>query len=374
MTYHHERKIFILPAGGGQDTDRHYHDTIETKRTVEEAARFLGTHEAEQLKIVFHGQPFAVWGAVPGSANRKRWDSMEPGDYVLVARNGKIILAAEVAMKVHSERLAEYYWRRDANNQTWELVYFLINDVAVDVSQKELNAYLQYKENFTVQGFSRIDQEKVNTLLTVYGDPLSLLQRIERGEKPEEIDLGKQKEFDQVVDERVEKAPTEHVEMQWRLIRLGNRAHFDVWVPRNDQHHVYQGEKFADITLKDFHEAMDIPVYIQNIDTVWKSGLSVRSAFEIENSTSIYSGILRLSDLRTLAPNSNYPLFIVAQQEKKSRVFEQLSRPTFANPYLGLDKVVKFLSYDTVRQLDEDFKGDKVGFDIGWLTEKAEGV
>jgi hypothetical protein len=37
------------------------------------------------------------------------------------------------------------------------------------------------------------------------------------------------------IDKRIERVPTEHDEMQWRLIRLGQLAKCDVWVPRNDQ-------------------------------------------------------------------------------------------------------------------------------------------
>lgn len=42
-----ERKIFIVVASGGHDTDRHYYDTIKKKRTVEEIARFLRPEETK---------------------------------------------------------------------------------------------------------------------------------------------------------------------------------------------------------------------------------------------------------------------------------------------------------------------------------------
>jgi len=120
---------------------------------------------------------------------------------------------------------------------------------------------------------------------------------------------------------------------------------------------------------------MDIPTYIKNIDTVWKLGLSIKSAFEIEHSTSIYSGIMRLSDLKALAPNSIYPLFIVAERDRRSKVFAQLRRPTFANSYLQLDKHVRYLSYDAVRNLDENIKSENLtGFGTSWLMEASEMV
>src|SRR6266496_48629 len=59
--------------------------------------------------------------------------------------------------------------------------------------------------------------------------------------------------------------------------------------------------------------------------------------------------MLRLSDLRAEAPNSNYPLFIVASKDRKRRVFEELKRPTFSGPCLRLNEVIRFLGYDQVR-------------------------
>ena len=70
-----------------------------------------------------------------------------------------------------------------------------------------------------------------------------------------------------------------------------------------------------------------VPRSIENIDVVWKFGpYSIKSAFEIEHSTSVYSGILRLSDLRAEAPNSNYPMFIVASEDRRKKVFDELRR------------------------------------------------
>ena len=45
---------------------------------------------------------------------------------------------------------------------------------------------------------------------------------------------------------------------------------------------------------------------------MWKEEFRIDAAFEIENSTSIYSGLLRFADLNIVAPNTTYPMFIVA--------------------------------------------------------------
>mgnify|MGYP001594141647 CR=1 FL=1 len=75
------RKIFFVVASGGHGTDKHYYDTIERKRTIEETAEFLKHQEIEILRTDYHDGPFAVWGAVPGSGNMRTWETMESGDY-----------------------------------------------------------------------------------------------------------------------------------------------------------------------------------------------------------------------------------------------------------------------------------------------------
>lgn len=368
------RKIFFVIAGGGHETDRHYYDTIKTRRSVEEFGKFLRDDEVAKLTKYAHGRPYAVWGAVPGLSNIRNWEIMEEGDYVLVYRHGKIILAAEIAVKVKNKELAKYFWQEDKDGSTWELIYFMINDVAFELNIEKLNKYLEYEENYHPQGFMAIKQEKVDKLLSVYGDLISLLQKLSKGEELEKIEFEKKKIISEVIDEHIDRAPTEHTEMQWRLIRLGNQANFDVWVPLADQAKEFKGNIFKEFVLKEFQASIDIPTYIKNIDTVWKLGHSIKSAFEIEHSTSIYSGILRLSDLRSLTPNSTYPLFIVASRDKKNKVFEQLRRPTFSNDYLSLDEAVKFISYDSIRGLDEDLKDKQIGLNIDWLMKEAESV
>lgn len=368
------RKIFFVMAGGGHETDRHYHDTIINRRSVEEFGKYLKSDEVTKLTTYAHGRPYAVWGAVPGPSNIRNWETMEEGDYVMVYREGKIILAAEIAMKVRNADLARYFWQEDRDGETWEYVYFMINDVSFNFNISQLNKYLGYEENYHPQGFMAIKQEKVNQLLSEYGDLISLLQKLSIGHELEKVEFEKKKIVNEIIGEQIEKAPTEHTEMQWRLIRLGNKSHFDVWVPIADQTKEFDGNKFRDFVIKEFQESIDVPTYIKNIDAVWKLGHSIKSAFEVEHSTSIYSGILRLSDLRALTPNSIYPLFIVANRDRKNKVFEQLRRPTFANDYLSLDRIVKFLSYDNIRNLDESLKNEQLGFNIDWLLKEAESV
>jgi len=55
-------------------------------------------------------------------------------------------------------------------------------------------------------------------------------------------------------------------------------------------------------------------------------------AFEVEHTTAIYSGILRMADLLALQPNMDIRLHIVAPEARKQKVFDEIRRPV--SPYL----------------------------------------
>jgi hypothetical protein len=367
------RKVFLVVAGGNPSAQRHFADTIQRRRSLEEVRRFLPSREIENLEKIYHGSDFIVWGAVPGPMNESRWEKMTAGDVVLIYNSGRIRFAGEIAAKVRNKELARYFWSENDAGTTWEFMYFIVNDEKIDVPIEKLNPLFGYQFNYRPQGFSMINEAAVLNFAQNYGDILGVLKTLERGE--DLIHLPTRNEIVIAhIDERIERVPTEHDEMQWRLIRLGQLAQCDVWVPRNDQAKQYEGHKFRDSVLSEFHQTLDVPRSIQNIDVVWKFGpYSIKSAFEIEHSTSVYSGILRLSDLRAEAPNSNYPMFIVASEDRRKKVFEELRRPTFSGPCLRLHEVIRFLGYEKLRELDESSKSAK-DFDTNTMLTAGEMV
>lgn len=367
------RKVFLVVAGGNAAAERNFEDTIQRSRNLQEVRRFLSSEQIQNLERVYHNSNFIVWGSVPGPMNELRWEKMAPGDVVLIYNRGRIRFAGEIAAKVRNKELARYFWRESEPGSTWELMYFIVNEQRTDVSIDKLNPLFGYQPDYRPQGLSMINDGAVSDFAQNYGDILGVLKTLERGD--ELIHLPTRKDaLNTEIDERIERVSTEHDEMQWRLIRLGLLARCDVWVPRNDQPKEYQGHPFRDLVLREFHETLDVPRSIENIDVVWKFGpYSIKSAFEIEHTTSIYSGILRLSDLRAEAPNSNYPLFIVASEDRRRKVFEELRRPTFSGPCLRLNEVIRFLGYGKVRDIDESSKAER-DLDLNTLLDAAESV
>ena len=113
---------------------------------------------------------------------------------------------------------------------------------------------------------------------------------------------------------------TDHTEIQWLLAKLGNDMGLDVWVARNDRGRQYNGQRFADLSrLKGA-----LPVQfdrettrtIELIDVLWLDGNSIRAAFEIESTTSIYSGLLRMADLLSMQPNLSIPLYLDVEPQQ----------------------------------------------------------
>lgn len=88
---------------------------------------------------------------------------------------------------------------------------------------------------------------------------------------------------------------------------------------------------------------------------LWLKGRAIRRAFEVEHTTSIYSGILRMADLLALQPNMDIRLHIVAPSERREKVFQELIRPVFSFLDKGpLSESCTFLSYDSVRELAKE--------------------
>ncbi|NHA05638.1 hypothetical protein DIU31_027370 [Mucilaginibacter rubeus] len=133
------------------------------------------------------------------------------------------------------------------------------------------------------------------------------------------------------------KAETEdehlHNEMQYRLLKIGCSLGYDVIAASNDRSKSWDGNKFTFISLAEFPQ-MDLEKEILNtvklIDVLWfvKGTSKVIAAFEVEKSTSIYSGILRLTDLIYSVQDDGEMLYLVVPDQREKDVIMQLSRPS----------------------------------------------
>jgi len=148
---------------------------------------------------------------------------------------------------------------------------------------------------------------------------------------------------------RIPKADAMHSKMQWALIELGLAEGCAVWIPPNDRNLSYKNNSFSSHTLArlpNFGFEENTRRIVQNIDTLWLSKNVIRKAFEVESTTQIYSGLLRLNDLVLAQPNNQIDLYIVASSKRRERVQAQLLRPSFQS----LTSRCEFLSFETLDQ------------------------
>lgn len=144
-----------------------------------------------------------------------------------------------------------------------------------------------------------------------------------------------------------------HTEIQWLLAKLGNDMGLDVWVAKNDRNREIFGKHFSDLPRlrgqlpHQFDDATNR--IIELIDVLWIQKHSIVAAFEIESTTSIYSGLLRMSDLISMLPALAIPLFIVGPDERREKVIAEVNRPTFSMLTPPMSQVCRFIPFSILK-------------------------
>lgn len=162
----------------------------------------------------------------------------------------------------------------------------------------------------------------------------------------------RKEELDSEQDVEPDVVSRDHVRIQHSLIALGKAEGSGIWIPTNDRNLAFQKQPFSDLTvgrLPNFGFDENTRRVVQNIDVLWLQGNVIRKAFEIESTTSIYSGLLRLNDLTLAQPNNQIDLYIAAPERRKPRVFDQLTRPSFRS----LIGACRFVSFEEIDKLIE---------------------
>tara|TARA_R110001583_G_scaffold182679_1_gene340762 strand:+ start:960 stop:2204 length:1245 start_codon:yes stop_codon:yes gene_type:complete len=157
--------------------------------------------------------------------------------------------------------------------------------------------------------------------------------------------LKRQKE---IQDEKLEE--NLHNEMQYHLLKIGTSLGYDVTPASNDKSKSFNGQNFSFISIPKFPELptdKDTQKTIKLIDVVWfqKGTNNIIGAFEVEKSTSIYSGILRLSDLHFSISNGKEVFYIIIPNKREKDVILQLNRPVIKNSNIN----IKYILFSELR-------------------------
>ena len=150
----------------------------------------------------------------------------------------------------------------------------------------------------------------------------------------------------------------ESIQVQAKVAQIGVEMGFHIWVPRNDKARVLElipttmHEKFLELLPLNYDDTT--LRIVEQIDVLWLKGRSIARAFEIEHTTAIYSGLLRMADLLALQPNMDIRLHIVAPPDRRERVLREIRRPVFSLLERGpLYDQCSFLSYESIDLLAE---------------------
>lgn len=198
--------------------------------------------------------------------------------------------------------------------------YLKIREVLLAVNK-------QYKNDFS------LDLGAIAGLMFEIGSQKILLG------KDEYLSEEERKKLESLIEKRQSKIREEkkeddlHTEMQYHLIKIGKAMGYDVICAQNDQSKAYNNVKFSFDCLNQFPRMdadKDTLNTIKMIDVLWfqKSTNNIIGAFEVEKSTSIYSGILRLTDLAFSIADGDEVLYIIIPDNREKEVRMQLSRPS----------------------------------------------
>lgn len=151
----------------------------------------------------------------------------------------------------------------------------------------------------------------------------------------EKVEQGRRKRHNQVQQDLAEERL--HTKIQHQLCELGRALGYDTLVARNDRSAVYQGTPLGYRCLErlpDLGLPPDVHATAELIDVLWlfKGKAKIACAFEVEKSTSIYSGILRLTDMALSLPGKEDHLYLVAPATREKEIIDQLKRPMFQRP------------------------------------------
>ncbi|MCL8488277.1 type II restriction enzyme [Bradyrhizobium sp. USDA 4011] len=139
-----------------------------------------------------------------------------------------------------------------------------------------------------------------------------------------------------------------HTEVQAWLRDLGLALGYRIWIASNDRGRSYNGAMLASGCIDRLPSSIEDAAgaeSIRLIDVLWLDAASDRvvAAFEVEHTTSIYSGIVRMLDLALSGDlHTAGGLFLVAPDGREDEVRNQLRRPAFSRV---ADLQVRYLPY-----------------------------
>ncbi|MEB3756207.1 MAG: hypothetical protein GSR79_05045 [Desulfurococcales archaeon] len=139
---------------------------------------------------------------------------------------------------------------------------------------------------------------------------------------------------------------SKHEEAQGALVELGNILGFDTYVPPEDRNKVVRGKRLGELTtLKDlpqftYPRLLDT---VKHIDVIWFKEEFPTYCFEVEDSTDVTKGLLRLYQIRQLGIKP----IIIGPENKRNKFLVEIEK----DPFYHIKKRYRFVSYEELARL-----------------------
>lgn len=172
----------------------------------------------------------------------------------------------------------------------------------------------------------------------------------------EYLDAEERKKLEKLTERRHKEVMQEkdeeslHTEMQYHLLKIGKSLGYDVFAAINDRSKSFAGNSFSFVCGTEFptlpleRETLNT---VKLIDVLWfeKGSANVIAAFEVEKSTSIYSGILRLTDLSFTIADGDEVFYLIVPDGREKDVKIQLLRPAVKSNNVP----IKYITFTDLR-------------------------
>lgn len=161
-----------------------------------------------------------------------------------------------------------------------------------------------------------------------------------------------------------------HAQIQIALVEIGRQLGFRTWVAHNDRGIMYKGQRLGEMRgvivrleevnlLEGFDEARRAA---QLIDCIWfKNARLMPAVIEIEHSTGVRSGLVRMKNFQDTAPPVPARWVIAAPDEDRDKVLRECSLPQFVSlnaryfPYSAIEELYYLCQKRKIKGVTEEF-------------------
>jgi len=156
-------RVFLAPASN-ETSQTHMKDSLTPGKNYKDLEPFLSDRGKSVLSSL---DTIPTWGCV--SSLKGRWDQMRPGDWVLFYVRGVFVYAGKMIYKESNNELSQKIWGTTEQGNPWELMFFFEKLNTIDIKLDPIRNYSDYSDNWILQGFTRLKESALNSIINEYG-------------------------------------------------------------------------------------------------------------------------------------------------------------------------------------------------------------